>query len=136
MSFLKGFFSLFDWMSPKTLDESLEGLDESLQHLYDKMNWGKYQAYTTTGAFNMAIYITSTEESPPPTIYASKETLKQLMSQNYGDKMKLTDKDIDILQELLEDKLQDIANGPEGLERFIKPEVYINIIKKLEGQRP
>lgn len=42
MSFLKGFFSLFDWMSPKTLDESLEGLDESLQHLYDKMNWGKY----------------------------------------------------------------------------------------------
>ena len=29
-------------MSPKTLDESLEGLDESLQHLYDKMNWGKY----------------------------------------------------------------------------------------------
>jgi len=42
MSFLKGFFSLFDWMSPKTLHESLEGLDESLQHLYDKMNWGKY----------------------------------------------------------------------------------------------
>jgi len=42
MSLLKGFTSLFDWMSPKTLDESLEGLDESLQHLYDKMNWGKY----------------------------------------------------------------------------------------------
>lgn len=42
MSLLKGFTSLFDWMFPKTLDESLEGLDESLQHLYDKMNWGKY----------------------------------------------------------------------------------------------
>jgi hypothetical protein len=132
MSLLKGFTSLFDWMFPKTLNESLEGLDESLQHLYDKMNWGKYQAYPTAAAWNVAVDITFTNEPPPQTIYASKETLKQLMSQNYGDEMKLTDKDIDILQELLEDKLQDIANGPEGLERFIKPEVYINIMKKLD----
>jgi len=34
-SFLKGFFSLFDWVFPKTLDESM-------QDLYDNMGWGKY----------------------------------------------------------------------------------------------
>ena len=42
MSLLKGFRSLFDWVFPETLGASLEGLDESLQHLYDKMNCGKY----------------------------------------------------------------------------------------------
>jgi hypothetical protein len=98
----------------------------------DYRRWYDDISIKWSGAFNMAIDITSTNEPPPQTIYASKETLKQLMNQNYGDKMKLTDKDIDILQELLEDKLQDIANGSEGLERFIKPEVYINIMKKLE----
>jgi hypothetical protein len=33
--FLKGFMSLFDWMSPRSLDEQM-------QDLYDKMGWGKY----------------------------------------------------------------------------------------------
>lgn len=41
-SFLKGFFSLFDWMFPKTLDESLDDLDNSMKDLYDRMGWGKY----------------------------------------------------------------------------------------------
>lgn len=45
--------------------------------------------------------------------------------------MKLTNTDIDILQDLLEDKLKEIDNGPEGIEVYEKPEVYINIIKKL-----
>lgn len=41
-NFLKGFFSLFDWMSPKTLDESLDDLDNSMKDLYDRMGWGSY----------------------------------------------------------------------------------------------
>jgi len=86
MSFLKGFFSLFDWMSPKTLDESM-------QELYDNMSWGKYQAYPTASAFNMAVDIVSTKEPPPQTIYASKETLNQLlldMNKNVKSDIKLT----------------------------------------------
>lgn len=46
--------------------------------------------------------------------------------------MKLTNQDIDILQDLLEDKLKEIDSGPEGIEVYDKPEVYINIIKKLD----
>lgn len=41
-SFLKGFFSLFDWMSPKSLDDSLYDLDISMMELYDRMGWGSY----------------------------------------------------------------------------------------------
>lgn len=86
MSLLKGFTSLFDWMFPKTLDDSM-------QDLYDNMGWGKYVAYPTTGAFNMAVDITSTTEPPPQTIYASKETLNQLlldMNKNIKSDIKLT----------------------------------------------
>lgn len=46
--------------------------------------------------------------------------------------MKLTNQDIEILQDLLEDKLKEIDNGPEGIEVYYQPEVYINIIKKLD----
>lgn len=42
MSFLKGFFSLFDWMFPKTLEEQFEDLDNSMQKLYNRMGWGRY----------------------------------------------------------------------------------------------
>lgn len=42
MSFMKGFFSLFDWMMPKTMEEQLNDLDDSMQRLYDRMGWGKY----------------------------------------------------------------------------------------------
>ena len=37
-SFLKGFFSLFDWMSPKTLEEQFEDLDNSMQKLLKENN--------------------------------------------------------------------------------------------------
>jgi len=47
--------------------------------------------------------------------------------------MKLTNQDIEILQDLLEDKLKEIDNGPEGVEIYDRPEVYINIIKKLDS---
>jgi hypothetical protein len=43
MSFLKGFFSLFDWMFPKSLEERFEELDDSMQKLYTKMGWGDYK---------------------------------------------------------------------------------------------
>jgi hypothetical protein len=46
--------------------------------------------------------------------------------------MKLTNKDLDILVDLLEEKLKEIDNGPEGVEIYDRPEVYINILKKLD----
>lgn len=48
--FLKGFFSLFDWMLPKTLDDSINNLDDSMGTLHTKMGWGDYKnplKYTT-----------------------------------------------------------------------------------------
>lgn len=41
-SFWKGFFSLFDWMFPRSTEEQLNELDNSMQDLYDRMGWGKY----------------------------------------------------------------------------------------------
>ena len=41
-SFLKGFFSLFDWMFPRSLNEQMDDLDDSMQNLYDRMGWGLY----------------------------------------------------------------------------------------------
>ena len=48
------------------------------------------------------------------------------------NKMKLTNNDLDILVMLVEDKLQYIDNSPEGIETYHKPEVYVNLIKKLD----
>lgn len=45
--------------------------------------------------------------------------------------MKLTNKDLDILYDLLQDKLKEIDNGPEGVETHFNSQVYINIMKKL-----
>jgi len=93
MSFLKGFTSLFDWMFPKTLEEQFEDLDNSMQNLYTRMGWGKYKAYPTTGAVNMATDIALTMEPLTQTIYASKETLNQLlldMNKNVNSDIKLT----------------------------------------------
>jgi hypothetical protein len=43
MSFLKGFFSLFDWMFPsKSYQELSDDLDNRMQELYDRNGWGKY----------------------------------------------------------------------------------------------
>lgn len=50
--FLKGFFSLFDWMSPKTLEEQFEDLDDSMQNLYDKMGWGQYKKPSSMKCWN------------------------------------------------------------------------------------
>jgi hypothetical protein len=47
--------------------------------------------------------------------------------------MKLTNQDLDILVELLEDKLKEIDNGPEGIEIHDNPKIYVNIIKKLDS---
>ena len=47
--------------------------------------------------------------------------------------MKLTKKDLDILLELVEDKLKKINNGPEGLEIHERPKIYVNLIKKLDS---
>lgn len=55
MSFMKGFFSLFDWMFPKTLDESLSGLDDQMQDLYNKMGWGKYNNPCAAGDLTRSI---------------------------------------------------------------------------------
>jgi hypothetical protein len=93
MSFLKGFTSLFDWMFPKTLEEQFEDLDNSMQNLYTRMGWGKYKPYPTTAAFNMAMDIALTTEPSTQTIYASKETLNQLlldMNKNMPSDIKLT----------------------------------------------
>jgi hypothetical protein len=41
-SFLKGFCSIFDWMTPRSMEEQLKDLDDSMQDLYDRMGWGTY----------------------------------------------------------------------------------------------
>lgn len=51
-SFWKGFFSLFDWMFPRSIEEQLNELDNSMQDLYDRMGWGKYNS--PTKAFSTA----------------------------------------------------------------------------------
>lgn len=41
-SFCKGFFSLFDWMFPRSMEEQLNELDNKMQDLYYRMGWGEY----------------------------------------------------------------------------------------------
>jgi len=92
-SFLKGFTSLFDWMFPQSYQEMSDDLDEKMQDLYDKNGWGKYKAYPTTGVSNIATDIALTMEPLTQTIYASKETLNQLlldMNKNMPSDIKLT----------------------------------------------
>mgnify|MGYP003342327144 CR=1 FL=1 len=57
-SFLKGFFSLFDWMSPKSLDDSMDDLDNSMKDLYDRMGWGEYKKPSPMSGWNNAIDLT------------------------------------------------------------------------------
>jgi hypothetical protein len=47
--------------------------------------------------------------------------------------MKLTNQDLDILVELLMEKLKEIELGSESTEIYHRSEVYINVIKKLES---
>lgn len=46
--------------------------------------------------------------------------------------MKLTNTEIDILQELIQKRLNEIDNGPEGIEVHFKPEVLEKIKNKLD----
>jgi hypothetical protein len=46
--------------------------------------------------------------------------------------MKLTNTEIDILQALIQKRLNEIDNGPEGTEIHFKPEILQKIKKKLE----
>ena len=54
-SFWKGFFSLFDWMFPRSMEEQLNELDNSMQSLYDKMGWGEYKKPSHMSGWNNAI---------------------------------------------------------------------------------
>ena len=45
--------------------------------------------------------------------------------------MKLTNQDLDILIELLEDKLKEIDNGPDN-EVDKQMSIYLNLLKKLD----
>jgi len=47
--------------------------------------------------------------------------------------MKLTNAEIDTLQKLIEIKLKEIYNGPEGIEIHFKPEILQKISKKLDA---
>lgn len=46
--------------------------------------------------------------------------------------MKLTNQELEILQDLVQDKLTEMDYAPEGNEVYQKPEVYMNIMKKLD----
>jgi hypothetical protein len=46
--------------------------------------------------------------------------------------MKLTNEEIDILVMLIDHRLDEVYNGPEGIELYWKPEVLENIKKKLD----
>ena len=58
-NFWKGFSNLFDWMIPRTTKEQLDDLDNSMQDLYDRMGWGKYNspiaAYNTATDINRVL---------------------------------------------------------------------------------
>jgi hypothetical protein len=101
MSFLKGFTSLFDWMFPQTYQEMSDNLDEKMQDLYDQSGWGQYQnPLKYSFPINNCSYISATDinritmaEQYNQTIYASKETLNQLlldMNKNIPSDIKLT----------------------------------------------
>lgn len=45
---------------------------------------------------------------------------------------KLTNTEIDILQELIQKRLNEIDNGPEGIEVHFKPEILQKIKNKLD----
>jgi len=46
--------------------------------------------------------------------------------------MTLTNEEINILLLLIDNRIEEVYNGPEGIELYWKPEVLQNISKKLE----
>lgn len=45
--------------------------------------------------------------------------------------MQLTSQEIDLIQLLIEDKLEEIHNGPEGLQTYWNTEIMKNLVHKL-----
>ena len=45
--------------------------------------------------------------------------------------MKLTNEEIDVLILLIDNRLDEIYNGPEGIELYWKPEILKGLLKKL-----
>lgn len=46
--------------------------------------------------------------------------------------MKLTDEEIFIIQLLLQDKLEEIYNGPEGIEIYYNTKLMEDLLRKLD----
>ena len=46
--------------------------------------------------------------------------------------MKLTNEEIDVLILLIDNRLDEIYNGPEGIEIYWKPEILENLKQKLD----
>jgi hypothetical protein len=46
--------------------------------------------------------------------------------------MKLTNEEINILLLLIDNRIEEVYNGPEDIELYWKPEILQNISKKLE----
>ena len=46
--------------------------------------------------------------------------------------MQLTNEEIDILVMLIDNRLEEVYNGPDGIELYWKPEILNNILKKLD----
>jgi len=87
-SFLKGFLSIFDWMFPKTLEQSMEDLDNRMQDLYDRMGWGQYKnplnkSWNTVTA-NDIIQETYMIDNNKITMTTSKNLLEN-MNKNYDN---------------------------------------------------
>lgn len=86
MSLLKGFTSLFDWMFPKSLEEQLEDLDDSMQNLYNRMGWGKYnnpvQGYQNSVDINRSVsddWYNKYLRGEPVEFHGSIEELEKLL---------------------------------------------------------
>lgn len=46
--------------------------------------------------------------------------------------MKLTEEEIDLIQLLIEDKLEEIYNGPEGIEIYYNTKLMKDLLTKLD----
>jgi hypothetical protein len=46
--------------------------------------------------------------------------------------MKLTNAEIEILQDLVQDKLEEIYNGPEGIEIYYNTKLMEDLLRKLD----
>jgi hypothetical protein len=56
----------------------------------------------------------------------------ELTNKQGNNTMKLTEAEIDLIQLLIEDKLEEIYNGPEGLEIYWNTEMMKRLLKKID----